>query len=89
MMPRSVRQDIDAEDAERTGGFFFRGAVEGDEAVHLPGLFETEIGEQLHELCRPQSAGNSAGPEVDILARVFAQLPSDDDVAEVEPTARF
>lgn len=52
--------------------------------VAKPGLLK-----RFDHLCNLQSAGNSPGPEVYIVTDVLGQLPSNDDVSELQSAARL
>ena len=59
------------------------------EKVASAGVPEPAFLQRFDHLCNLQSAGNSPGPEVNVVARLFGQFGTDDDVGELEPSARL
>lgn len=75
-------EEIGSFDTERSSGPFFGGSREGIEPTNFSDVHETEIRQELRELCRLQSAGDSASPELDITPGRFIELPAHDDIPE-------
>lgn len=62
------------------------------EDVHLvrhDDIHEADEFQDLPPLCIQQSTGNSAAPELDVVAGVLGHLPVDEDVANLHATTWF
>ncbi len=46
-------------------------------------VFETGVADDLCKRCLRQRAGNSTGPEIDIVARVFRHISLNDNVGDL------
>src|SRR5262249_55661904 len=59
------------------------------EALSDSDIAKTCAGEEVDHLCFQQSAGDSTGPEVDVAQRAVGQDFSNDNVCDLQATARF
>ena len=85
----AMSQQIDAHHAVAAGGFFFRCAGETVEPFGDCDVGEAGVRKRGDKLCFQQSAGDSSGPEIDILSRVFRELGSDHDVGDLHAPSWF
>lgn len=84
---RPPRVDVHAGDAVLARDSLLARAQEGIEALAQLHIHETESAEEVEKLSLRESAGDSTGPEVDVLADGLRQLARDDDVSVEEATA--
>ncbi len=84
-MSALVGDEIHAVDAELARSLFLVRTEERVKGLYQPDFTEARLLDHLEILCNLQSAGNSSGPEVDIVARVLRQLTFHDDVGELQP----
>jgi hypothetical protein len=69
------------------GHSFLGGSREAIEKVPNADPLEPGLLKRFDHLCNLQSAGNSPGPEVNVVAYLLGQLGADDDVGELQPAA--
>ena len=69
------------------GHSFLGGTREAIEKVTDADGLEPGLLERFDHLCNLQSAGNSPGPEVNVIACGLGQLGADDDIGELQPAA--
>ena len=90
--PRSQglsREDRHAPGAELGGIGFVLASGEDIDFVRHHGVRKARGRERLPPLCFQQSTGNSATPEVDVVARILRHLFVDQDVADLDTSAGF
>ena len=78
-----VGEEIHAVDAVLARGLLLARAEERVKYLDHLRVTEACLLNHLEILCSLQSAGNSSGPEIDIVARVFRQVAFHDDVGEL------
>ena len=58
-------------------------------ALNDQGVCETGRTGDIEEVCLRQTAGDSAGPQVDVIERLLRQRFGDNDIADEKPSTRF
>ena len=88
-LPAAKCREIHADDAVPARGPLFRSGLEAVEPIRDPHVGKSGLRERRDQLCFQQSAGDSTGPEIDILARVLRQLDAEHDVRDLYSASRF
>src|SRR5437773_10103212 len=71
---RSPGEEVHGVNVEVSRDVFLRGSAEAVEPLDDPHVHEAGPGQPIGQLCLRQSAGDSAGPEVDVLAYLIREL---------------
>ncbi len=86
-LPRFPGPDANAHGAVLQGTGGVGHVFEDVMAGHDLRRFESRVGEGLDEFCFQQTAGNSAGPQSDVVQGCLRHRARHHDVAELEPSA--
>ena len=63
------------------------GPLEALEGMGCTRIAESRLVDHIQHLCNLQSTGNSAGPKIDVVARVLGEFLVDRDVRELQSAA--
>jgi len=81
--------EVCAGDAKLARHAFLRGSLEAVEEMAGSGISESESLHYFHHLCNLQSAGNSPGPQVNVISGILREFSSHDDIGELQAASRF
>lgn len=88
VLARLPRKHVGAMYSVSPGRIFFLRAAEAVETGRYAYVVKTQLLQERDELCLRQSAGDSTGPQVDVAARVFAELDIECDVSQLQSASR-
>jgi hypothetical protein len=87
---RFVRRDIHSLRTERRGARCLRSVGERVVAPFAEGdPLEAGVADNLCQRCLRQRAGNSPGPEIEVVSGLVSHVPLDDDVGDLHSATRL
>ena len=70
------------------GGVFLLSATEAVEVGGYAYILKPQISQEQDELCLRQSAGDSTGPQINVMSSVLAELGIEHDICKLQSPTR-